>query len=175
MATPASQDLFAKFRATIFWSGTPQNLYSKTFIRNAGSGNLKGQFYVGQGAGNLKGVFQVGQNSADLFAKFGIQANQVLFAKFISRHAGAPLTIYVEFIIRHPGSQDLFAEFGIAHWLDLFAKAEIRHSASANLFAEFVVRHPSSEDLKAGFRITTEAYVNQGISVEAYIALSVVV
>jgi len=57
---------------------------------------------------------------------------------------------------------------------NLLAKFSVRHNSSVALFGKFKIRHSSSADLITKFKIVTKPFTAQGISVEHYIALTVV-
>jgi len=70
---------------------------------------------------------------------------------------------------------------------DLFGKGTIRQTGSAELFGKFeaqaiaellgkaVIRHSNSEEFLGKFRASTDNWIIQGASVEAYIALDIVI
>lgn len=105
----------------------------------------------------LLGKLDVGQDSADLLGKFEAQATAELLGKAEVTH-----------------SVDLLGKFDVGqNSAELLGKFEAQ--ATAELLGKAVIRHSTSEELLGKFRMSTDDWIIQGASVEAYIALTIVI
>lgn len=69
--------------------------------------------------------------------------------------------LYGHGIIRNIASAEVYGHAVIIHSIDLYSYAEIKNIASS--------------DLKFQFRVSTDAWIIQGVSVEAYITKTIVI
>jgi len=195
---PDSAELLGKFAAQDI-----EDLLGNAEIRNIRSENLYAKFDVGQDSQDLLGRADVGQDSQDLLGKFESQATRDLLAKFeaqataellgevIIRNIGSA-ELLGKAVIRNIGSVELLGKAVIRHVgtpVELLGRALIRHSGSAEfpgeviirnigsaeLPGEVIIRNIGSVELLGKFRTSTDHWIVQGVSVEAYIALTIVV
>lgn len=169
----ASQNLFAKFRAAILFSGKPADLFAEFFVGYDGEQDLFAKFET-YPIEDLLAEFIVRHSaSRNLFAEFRVS---VFFTEgwadlkalaFIVNFDSEDLLS--EFVVRQSASQDLKSELIVRNIgsRDLFSEATIRHSASADLLAEFTVRHTDSVELKGIFIPRRSASLNLFAKFEA--------
>ncbi len=143
-----SADLYA--HAIIRNVSSPE-LYAHAVIRNIGSVELYASFTVNQWYAELYGHAEIQQEtSADLYA-----------------HA----------LIRNINSAELYAHAIIINIgsAELYGHGIIKNIDSAQEYGHGIIRNIGSADLPCTFRITTDQWIVQGVSVEAYIALTIVI
>jgi hypothetical protein len=157
---PASAELLGN---TIIRHPASAELLGNTIIRHPASVELLGKVDVGQGSAELPVNAEVQQSgSAELLGEFEAQVTAELFGKFDVQQSGSA-ELLGNAIIRHPAS------------VELLGNAIIRHPASAELLGEAIIRQSGSAELLGKFRTNTEEWIIQGASLEAYIALTIVV
>jgi len=148
------------------------------------SSNLLGKADIRQEtSANLDAKFDVGQDSQDLLGKVDITHSVELFSKFIVRHMGIPVELLGKCDIRQIGApRELLGKFVVRQVgtpVELLGKFIARHETDMELLAKFVVRHTipvlDAPELYCRFRTSTPDWIIQGVSVEAYISLKVVV
>jgi len=156
-----SQDLLGRFeaqstaellgKAVIRHVGTPVELLGK--FEAQATADLLGRFEA-QSTAELLGKFDVGQDSAELLSRFEAQATADLLGRFEAQ-----------------ATAELLARFEAQATAELLARFEAQ--ATAELLARFEAQ--ATADLPATFRMSTDDWIVQGVSVEAYIALRIVV
>ena len=142
------------------------------------SAELLGRFEA-QASAELLGKFDVGQDSADLLGKVDITHSAELLGKF---EAQASAELLGKFDVGQDSAELLgrFEAQAIAELLGRFeaqASAELLGRFEAQAIAEFLGKFEAqaTAELLCGFRLSTDHWIVQGASIEAYIALKIVV
>jgi len=155
------------------------------------SAELLGRFEA-QAIAELLGKFDVGQDSAELLGRFEAQAIAELLGKFGIKQASAELLgkfeaqAIAELLGRFEAQAiaELLGKFDVgqdsAELLGRFeaqASAELLGKFEAQAIAELLGRFEGQAiiELPCSFRLSTDNWIVQGVSVEAYIALTIVV
>ena len=133
-------------------------------VKNIGSAELLGKFEA-QTTAELLGKFDVGQGSQDLLGKFEAQAIADLLGKF-----GAQTTAELFGKFEAQAIADLLGKFEAQVTAELLGKFEAQ--VTAELLGKFEAQ--TTRDLPCSFRLSTDDWIIQGVSVEAYIALEII-
>jgi predicted Zn-dependent protease with MMP-like domain len=157
------------------------------------SAELLGKFEI-QDSAELLGKFEA-QATVELFGKFELrQAIAELFGKAVVKNVGsaellgrfeaqASAELLGKAVIRNIGSAELLGRFEAQASAELLGKFEgqaiaellgrFEAQASAELLGKF--EGQATVELPCHFRLSTDHYIIQGVSVEAYLFLTIVV
>jgi len=155
-------------------------LYGYGIIRDTDSGELYGYGVIRDTSSvELYGyVLITRKSSAELYGDAVIKnaSSAELYGDAVIKNASSA-ELYGHAIIRHESSAELYG-YGIIRNIgsaELYGYGIIRNIGSAELYTRGIVRNIGSVELLCGFRLSTDKWIVQGVSAEAYIELTIVV
>ena len=152
-------------------------LYGHAIIRNIGSAEAYAKVLIQQPSEELYGhaiIRNISSTEVYGHAEIKQETSAELYAHAIIKNIGSA-ELYAHAIIKNIGSAELYCHVVIQDTAELYGHGIIKNIGAAQEYGHGIIRNIGSADLPCTFRITTDQWIVQGVSVEAYIALTIVI